>query len=128
MTTKDITKEPMAYIATKECGCIVASMLKDSIDKKVLGKLVAEWVAAGYNIEFVAHSYVLANWHLCWHSFKQQELSEKAARNAEHLNEQDAETNKSPATATNDTEAAEGEVEISKAEPDLTPTGAIEAD
>jgi hypothetical protein len=83
MTTNGLSKEPMAYIATKDCGCMVSSMLKDAVEKKVLGKLIAEWVAAGYNIEFVAHSYVLTNWHLCGHGHKQQELSEQAKRNAE---------------------------------------------
>jgi hypothetical protein len=77
------TKEPMAYIATKDCGCIVGSMLKDAVDKKILGKLVNEWLASGYNIEFVTHSYVLGNWHICWHGHKQQELTEQSARNAE---------------------------------------------
>jgi hypothetical protein len=81
--TNGQSKEPMAYIATKDCGCIVGSILKDAVEKKVLGKLIAEWVAAGYNIEFVTHSYVLGNWHLCQHGQKQQELSEQAKRNAE---------------------------------------------
>lgn len=77
------TKEPMAYIATKPCGCIVAAVLVGAMPTKALAKQIALWVEAEYNVEFVTFNYTTENWDLCDHGHKQQALSEDAVRAAE---------------------------------------------
>lgn len=59
--------EDMAYIARKDCGCIVAAAVDAPESRKDVAKEVRKWIAGGLTVERVTCGYVRQNMRRCPH-------------------------------------------------------------
>jgi len=60
-------EEHMAYIARRDCGCIVAATVDTPDHKRETAKDVASWVREGLDVSRVACQYVRDNMRSCPH-------------------------------------------------------------
>ncbi len=68
-------KETPAYIGRAKCGCVIAAVVDDGTDLKMVSKHVADFVKGGLAVELTTVGYVRENWgHKCEKKAKQQQL------------------------------------------------------
>ena len=55
------SESEFAYIARKECGCVVGAIVDSADDKREVARWVAGWIKSGFAVERVTNEYVRQN-------------------------------------------------------------------